>query len=59
MTYAGSPTIGSLDLESGDVRSLTDGQFPRYANGQLLFGTPDGSMLMSAPFDPERMDERN
>ncbi|MFC1790852.1 protein kinase [Gemmatimonadota bacterium] len=55
LTIAGNPTIHALDLETGETRALTDGRFPRYANGQLLFVTPEGGTLLRAPFDPDRM----
>ena len=51
----GTPTIHAVDFGTGEVTSLTAGQFPRYVNGFLLFGSPDGSTLMSAPFDMNRL----
>lgn len=56
LTFSEGPTIHALDFRTGETRALTAGQFPRYANGQLLFGSPDGSMLMRAPVDVERME---
>jgi serine/threonine-protein kinase len=56
LTFSGSPTLHALDLETGETRALTAGQFPRYANGHLFFGTPNGTTLMRAPFDPDRME---
>jgi serine/threonine-protein kinase len=56
LTFVDGPVIHALDFETGESTVLTVGQFPRYANGQLLFGTPDGSTIMSAPFDMERME---
>jgi eukaryotic-like serine/threonine-protein kinase len=51
-----SPSIHSVDFETGEVTLLVDGQFPRYANGYLLFGSVDGTTLMSAPFDMNRLE---
>jgi len=56
LTFVEGPVVYALDFDTGEATALTAGQFPRYANGHLLFGTPDGSTLMSAPFDMERME---
>ena len=54
----GGPWIMALDVETGERKELTPGQFPRYANGQLLFATPDGTTLMAVPFDQDAMEFR-
>jgi eukaryotic-like serine/threonine-protein kinase len=52
---AGSRLL-ALDLETGEAKELSSGQFPRYSSGYLLFGTPDGTTLMAAPFDVEKLE---
>jgi serine/threonine-protein kinase len=54
----GGPWIMALDIESGERKDLTPGQFPRYANGHLLFATPDGATLMAVPFDEDALEFR-
>ncbi len=46
----------ALDLAAGEVKELSPGVFPRYSSGYLLFGTPDGTTLMAAPFDVEKLE---
>ena len=53
-TPRGEPRIAVLDIETRKVTILIDGQFPRYSNGHLLFASPDGRTLLSAPFDVGR-----
>ncbi len=55
LTLEGTSEVHALDLETGETRALFEGEFPRYANGQILFVAPDGVTLKSVPFDPERM----
>ena len=48
--------IRSIDLETGEQKTLIAGNTPRYvASGHLLFGTTDGT-LMAAPFDADRVE---
>ena len=47
--------IRSIDLETGEQKTLTAGNAPRYAASHLLFGTTDGT-LMAAPFDANRVE---
>jgi serine/threonine-protein kinase len=58
--YEGSggnnPRIFAVRVESGEVKQLTPGQFPRYAEGYLLFADPDGTTLLAQPFDPEALE---
>ena len=47
--------IRALDLNTGETRSLTDGEFPRYtASGHLVYVFE--GVLMAARFDPEAME---
>ena len=47
--------IRSIDLQTGEQKTLTAGNTPRYvASGHLLFGTFEGT-LMAAPFDADRV----
>ncbi len=55
-TEGGDPRIESVDFKTGEVRVLTSGLFPRYSAGRLLFTTVEGTTLMAAPFDVERLD---
>jgi serine/threonine-protein kinase len=58
--YEGSggnnPRIFAVRVESGEVKQLTPGLFPRYAEGYLLFADPDGTTLLAQPFDPEALE---
>jgi eukaryotic-like serine/threonine-protein kinase len=54
----GGPWIMALDLGTGERKELTQGQFPRYADGHLLFATPDGGTLMAVPFDEGALEFR-
>ena len=46
--------VWSMDLETAERKRLTLGNSPRYtASGHLLFGTPDGRLMVTA-FDPQR-----
>jgi Tol biopolymer transport system component len=48
--------IRGLDLETGEMKSLVEGQRPRFApTGHLLYSANDGT-LMAARFDPDRME---
>ena len=48
--------IRSLNLDTGEMTTLTPGTWPRYsATGHLTFIADDGS-LMAAPFDPRAME---
>ncbi len=55
-TDADGPSIVTVDIASGETKSLTDGQFPRYGSGYLLYTTPDGRTLMVAPFDVDALE---
>jgi serine/threonine-protein kinase len=47
--------LGVIDIESGDVRDIGPGEFPRYAGGYLFYQAGDfGTTLVATPFDPER-----
>lgn len=48
---AGGLRIKAADIETGEVVDLAAGRFPRYADGRLLFLSPDGATILSAPFD--------
>ena len=47
--------IRALNLDTGEIRSLTDGQFPRYAGSGHLVYVFEG-VLMAARFDPETLE---
>ena len=48
--------IQAVDGETGEVKDLTPGTFPRYSpTGHLLFVDDDGTLL-AAPFDVERLE---
>ncbi len=53
--YAGGGSrIGVLALRSGEFKSVMNGISPHYlASGYLVFGTPDGSVMIQA-FSPSR-----
>jgi hypothetical protein len=55
LDQGGIRTICTLDFESGEITPLDAGLFPRYANGYLLYGTPDGRTLLAAHFDARRL----
>jgi serine/threonine-protein kinase len=49
--------IQVVDLETGEIKDLTAGTYPRYSpTGHLLFVEADGSNLLAAPFDAERLE---
>ena len=49
--------IQAVDLETGEIKDLTRGTYPRYSpTGHLLFVEADGSTLLAAPFDVERLE---
>ena len=53
----GNARIQAMDMETGEVHDLTPGTFPRYsATGHLLFTTLDGTTLMAAPFDADKLE---
>jgi hypothetical protein len=43
-------------LDSGETRELTVGRSPRFARGHLFFTDAAGFTLLSAPFDPDRLE---
>ena len=46
--------IQAVDLETGEIKDLTSGTYPRYSpTGHLLFVEAEGSTLLAAPFDVE------
>ena len=48
--------VRALRLETGEMRALVPGIFPRYADsGHLVYIAPDGT-LMAARFDPKAME---
>ena len=49
--------IQALDVETGEIRDLTEGRYPRYSNtGHLLFQDATQTTLLVAPFDVERLE---
>jgi serine/threonine-protein kinase len=48
--------ISAVDFVTGASTRLISGAFPRYANGYLLYRSPDGIALMAVPFDPDRLE---
>jgi dipeptidyl aminopeptidase/acylaminoacyl peptidase len=49
-------TIQAVDVETGEVKLLTPGSYPRYSpTGHLLFLDEDDNLL-AAPFDVERLE---
>ena len=55
---AGDPAVAeAADLETGEIKDLTPGRFPRYsASGHLLFKDADAATLLAAPFDVEKLE---
>ena len=52
----GEERIQAVDVETGEVKDLTPGRFPRYSpTGHLLFIDADATLL-AAPFDVERLE---
>jgi serine/threonine-protein kinase len=52
-------SIGIADLETGEVRVLFEGEFPRYSSsGHLLYAAPgeQTSQLLAVPFDADRVE---
>jgi len=50
-------SVAVLDLETGSVRALFPGEFPRYSpTGHLLFVDDPSLTLMAVPFDAESLD---
>ena len=48
--------IQAVDVDTGEVKDLTPGTFPRYSpTGHLLF-IDDAATLLAAPFDVERLE---
>ncbi len=54
--FGARPRIMAMNLESGDVRELVAGRYPRYGGGRLFFADADGTTLMSAPFNVARLE---
>ena len=55
-TIALDPWVQAVDLETGEVKNLTPGRYPRYSStGHLLFLDEDATLL-AAPFDVERLE---
>ena len=52
------PGIFAFDLATHDTTRLVNGEFPRYADKRLYYVDREDRMLMSIPFDPERMVSR-
>ena len=51
------PRIQALDVETGEIRDLTVGRYPRHSNtGHLLFQDATETTLLVAPFDVERLE---
>ena len=49
--------IQVVDLETGEVKDLISGNYPRYSpTGHLLFVEALGSTLLAAPFDLDRLE---
>jgi serine/threonine-protein kinase len=55
-TPRGDPRVAALDLETGEITVLIEGQFPRYSNGRVLFASPDGRSLLAATFDAGKLE---
>ena len=54
---AASNRIEALDLETGEIKVLTRGSYPRYSpTGHLLFVEAAGTTLLAAPFDPKKVE---
>jgi serine/threonine-protein kinase len=51
------PRIQAVDVETGEVKDLVTGRFPRYSTtGHLLFQDATGTTLFAAPFDVDRLE---
>jgi len=51
------PRIQAVDLETGEIKEVTPGSYPRYSpSGHLLFVEAGGSTLLAAPFDVKRLE---
>ena len=51
------PRIQTVDIETGEIKDLTTGRYPRYSNtGYLLFQDATETTLLAAPFDVERLE---
>lgn len=51
------PRIRALDLETGEVKDIWSGSFPRYSeSGHLLFMEAAGASLLAAPIDLESLE---
>ena len=49
--------IESVDVETGEVRVLAEGRYPRYSNtGHLLFQDATETTLLSASFDVDGLE---
>jgi serine/threonine-protein kinase len=47
--------LGVVDIETGEVRDIGAGEFPRYAGGYLFYQAGEyGTALVAAPFDARR-----
>ena len=56
VVQGGALEVRGLDLRSGEMTPIVEGQYPRYLpSGHLVYGTADGTM-MAARFDPDRME---
>ena len=56
-THGEDERIQVVDLETGEVKDLTSGNYPRYSpTGHLLFVEANGSTLFAAPFDLDRLE---
>lgn len=45
--------VMAVDIESGEVVTITEGRSPRYVEGHVLFTDQQGTTLFVAPFDTE------
>ena len=53
----GVPRIQAVDVETGEIKDLTAGRYPRYsATGHLLFQDATEAILLAAAFDVERLE---
>ena len=51
------PRIQAVDVETGEIKDLTEGRYPRYSNtGHLLFQDATEAILLAAAFDVERLE---
>ena len=56
MAATNTASVVAVNFETGDVRHLAQGTFPRYVeDGYVLWGTADGT-IMAAEFDAETLD---